>query len=284
IPCVVVNVQRGGPSTGIPTHVSQGDVNQARWGTHGDHAMVVLTASNHQDVFAMTVTAFNIAETYRTPVILLFDEVVGHMREQLTIPAPGEIELVERLRTSVKKGVDYHPYLPREDGRLPMSDFGGVHRYNVTGLYHDMWGFPSDNPKVVHGLIRHLVDKIENNVHQMAHYKQYYLDDADLVLISYGSAARSALHVTENLRARGERIGLLELQTLWPFPADIVADKCAAAKNVVVVEMNTGHICQMVRSTIDHPERVFLANRLDGVLITPTDIKAQLRVISGRGV
>ncbi|MCP4009237.1 MAG: 2-oxoacid:acceptor oxidoreductase subunit alpha [Proteobacteria bacterium] len=284
IPCVVVNVQRGGPSTGIPTHVSQGDVNQARWGTHGDHAMVVLTASNHQDVFAMTVTAFNIAETYRTPVILLFDEVVGHMREQLTIPAPGEIELVERLRTSVKKGVDYHPYLPREDGRLPMSDFGGVHRYNVTGLYHDMWGFPSDNPKVVHGLIRHLVDKIENNVHQMAHYKEYYLDDADLVLISYGSAARSALHVTENLRARGERIGLLELQTLWPFAADIVADKCAAAKNVVVVEMNTGHICQMVRSAVADPERVFLANRLDGVLITPTDIKAQLRVISGRGV
>jgi 2-oxoglutarate/2-oxoacid ferredoxin oxidoreductase subunit alpha len=128
IPCVVVNVQRGGPSTGIPTHVSQGDVNQARWGTHGDHSIVTLTASNHQDVFSMTVEAFNIAETYRTPVILLFDEVVGHMRERLTIPAPGVIPLVERLHTSVSEGVDYHPYLPRDDGRLPMSDFGGVHR------------------------------------------------------------------------------------------------------------------------------------------------------------
>ncbi len=284
IPCVVVNVQRGGPSTGNPTHVSQADVNQARWGTHGDHSIVVLTASNHQDVFAMTVEAFNIAETFRTPVILLFDEVVGHMREQLSIPEPGAIPLVERLRTAVKEGVDYHPYLPRDDGRLPMSDFGGVHRYNVTGLYHDMWGFPSDNPKIVHGLIRHLIDKIENNVHQLAHFKEYYLDDADLVLISYGSAARSALHVTENLRARGERIGLLELQTLWPFASEIVARNCRQAKQVVVVEMNTGHICQMVRAAVQPADKVFLANRIDGELITPTDIKAQLRVISGKGV
>jgi 2-oxoglutarate ferredoxin oxidoreductase subunit alpha len=134
IPCVIVDVQRGGPSTGLPTHGSQGDVNQARWGTHGDHAIIALTASNHQDVFAVTVEAFNMAESYRTPVILLFDEVVAHMRERLVIPESEEIPLVDRLRTSVKEGVDYHPYLPREDGRLPMSDFGGVHRYNVTGF------------------------------------------------------------------------------------------------------------------------------------------------------
>ncbi|MGD8269849.1 MAG: 2-oxoacid:acceptor oxidoreductase subunit alpha, partial [Desulfobacterales bacterium] len=155
IPCVIVNVMRGGPSTGIPTHGSQADVNQARWGTHGDHAIIAMTASTHQDIFEVTVNAFNLAETYRTPVILLFDEVVAHMRERLIIPEKGELPLVERLRTSVKEGVDYHPYLPREDGRLPMSDFGGVHRYNVTGLYHDMWGFPSSEPRVVHGLIRH---------------------------------------------------------------------------------------------------------------------------------
>jgi 2-oxoglutarate ferredoxin oxidoreductase subunit alpha len=142
IPCVIVNVQRGGPSTGLPTHGSQGDVNQARWGTHGDHAIIALTASNHQDVFATTVEAFNLAESYRTPVILLLDEVIAHMRERLVVPEPGKIPLVERLKTTVKQGVDYHPYLPREDGRLPMSDFGGVHRFNVTGLFHDMWGFP----------------------------------------------------------------------------------------------------------------------------------------------
>jgi 2-oxoglutarate ferredoxin oxidoreductase subunit alpha len=179
IPSVIVNVQRGGPSTGLPTHVSQGDVNQARWGTHGDHAIITLTASNHQDVFAMTVDAFNLAETYRTPVILLFDEVVGHMRERVVIPEKGELALVERLRTAVKSGVDYHPYLPREDGRLPMSDFGGVHRYNVTGLAHDMWGFPSENPHVVQGLMRHLIDKIQNNAAEIARIREYYLEDAD---------------------------------------------------------------------------------------------------------
>ncbi len=284
IPCVIVNVQRGGPSTGNPTHVSQGDVNQARWGTHGDHAIVALTASNHQDVFRVTVEAFNIAETYRTPVVLLFDEVVGHMREKLTIPEPGEIPLVERLKTSVRGGVDYHPYLPREDGRLPMSDFGGVHRYNVTGLFHDMWGFPTDNPKIVQGLLRHLVDKIENNSHKIAMYKEYYMEDARRILISYGSAARSALHVVENRRSRGERLGLLELQTLWPFPYNVVKERCSGARSVTVVEMNKGQIADQVKAAVDDPGKVFLANRVDGVLITPTDIRNFLRVIQGRGI
>ncbi|NQT68872.1 MAG: 2-oxoacid:acceptor oxidoreductase subunit alpha [Desulfobacteraceae bacterium] len=284
IPCVIVNVQRGGPSTGIPTHVSQGDVNQARWGTHGDHAIVTLTASNHQDVFAMTVEGFNIAETYRTPVILLFDEVIGHMRERLVVPEEGEIPLVERLRTSVSEGVDYHPYLPREDGRLPMSDFGGVHRYNVTGLFHDMWGFPSDNPQVVHDLLRHLVDKINNNVNQITNFKSYYLDDAESVLISYGSSARSALHVVELLRPRGERIGLLELQTLWPFPDQLVRRTCEHAKHVIVVEMNMGQILQEVRRVVDQPRKVFLANRIDGVFITPRDIRNIMRLVQGKGV
>ena len=284
IPCVIVNVQRGGPSTGIPTHVSQGDVNQTRWGTHGDHAIVALTASNHQDVFETTVEAFNISETYRTPVVLLYDEVVGHMRERLRVPETGELPLAERLRTSVSEGVDYHPYLPREDGRLPMSDFGGVHRYNVTGLFHDMWGFPSDNPKVVHGLLRHLVDKIQNNVNQIARFKEFYLEDAECILISYGSSARSARHVVEYLRPRGERIGLLELQTLWPFPHDIVNEKCANAKYMVVVEMNMGQIMREVKRAVKNPERVFLANRIDGVFIAPTDIRDILRIIQGKGV
>ena len=284
IPCVIVNVQRGGPSTGIPTHGSQGDVNQARWGTHGDHAIIAMTASNHQDVFAITVEAFNLAETYRTPVILLFDEVVAHMREPLVIPESGEIPLVERLRTSVKKGVDYHPYLPREDGRLPMSDFGGVHRYNVTGLFHDMWGFPSTEPRTVHGLLRHLVDKIENHTNQIARYKEFYLEDAEHLLISYGSAARSARHVVEDRRMRGERLGLLELQTLWPFPADLVREKCIHPKSVIVVELNMGQILSSVKMVVDDPHKVFLANRIDGVFITPEDILNILRLIQGRGV
>lgn len=284
IPCVIVDVQRGGPSTGLPTHGSQGDVYQSRWGTHGDHAIVALTASNHQDLFRMTVEGFNLAETYRTPVILLFDEMSGHMREKVELPHPGEVQVVQRLRTALPEGVDYHPYLPREDGRLPMSDFGGKHRYNVTGLYHDMWGFPTSDPKVIHGLIHHLVDKIENSVHQMTHYKEYFLEDAEYVLVSYGSTARSALHIVKNRRNRGEKLGLLELQTLWPFPAQLVREKCARAISVIVVEMNMGQVVQEVKKAVDRPERVFLANRVDGEFITPTDIKNMLRLIQGRGV
>jgi 2-oxoglutarate/2-oxoacid ferredoxin oxidoreductase subunit alpha len=284
IPCVIVNVQRGGPSTGNPTHVSQGDINQARWGTHGDHAIIALTASNHQDVFNITVQAFNLAETYRTPVILLLDEVIGHMREKLSIPEPGEIPVVERLRTSVKKGVDYHPYFPREDGRLPMSDFGGEHRYNVTGLFHDMWGFPSNDNKLVSDLLRHLTDKIENNVNEITMYKEYWLEDADYILISYGSSARSAIHVARNRRARGVRMGVLELQTIWPFPSEIIRKKCVNAKAVFVVEMNMGQIVHQVKTAVENPYNVYLANRVDGELISPTDIKTIVRMIQGKGV
>jgi 2-oxoglutarate ferredoxin oxidoreductase subunit alpha len=284
IPCVIVNVQRGGPSTGLPTKVSQGDVNQARWGTHGDHAIIALTASSHQDVFSVTVDAFNYSETYRTPVVLLFDEVLGHMRERLDIPDPGEVPLVDRLRTSVPEGVDYHPYLPREDGRLPMSDFGGVHRYNVTGLFHDMWGFPSEDPQVVHELLRHLVDKIENHTNEIMRYKEYYIEDAETLLISYGSSARSALHLVADRRQRGDRIGLLELQTLWPFPSMLVREKCKRARYVIVVEMNMGQVLQSVKMSLERPERVFLANRVDGTLITPFDVRNVLRLIQGKGV
>ena len=283
IPCVVVDVQRAGPSTGLPTKASQGDVNQARWGTHGDHSIVVLTASSVQDVFSITVEAFNIAETYRTPVILLFDEVIGHMREKLVIPPAGELEVVDRLRTEVKAGVNYHPYLPREDGRLPISDFGGVHRYNVTGLYHDIFGFPTENPEQVTKLIYHLVDKIENRAHLLARYKEYYLEDAEHIIVSYGSSARSARHLVEGRRRKGDRIGLLELQTLWPFPAQVVKEKTAHARNVFVVEMNMGQVTEQVKHAVVHPDRVFLVNRLDGMLVTPTDIGKVMRIIEGRG-
>lgn len=284
IPCVIVNVMRGGPSTGNPTHVSQGDVNQARWGTHGDHSIVTLTASNHQDIFQVTVEAFNIAETYRTPVILLFDEAVGHLREKLVIPEPGEIPLVERLKTNVREGVDYHPYLPREDDRLPMSDFGGVHRYNVTGLHHDMWGFPTDKPENVHNLMRHLVDKIENSRHVLSKYKTYYIEDAEYLLISYGSSARSALYAIDILRGRGERVGLLELQTLWPFPSNVVEKLAQESKLVAVVEMNMGQILQAVQLSVQEPDRVFLINRIDGEFITHADIINALRLFQRRGV
>ena len=283
IPCVIVDVQRGGPSTGLPTECSQGDVMQARWGAHGDHAIIALTASSIQDVFSMTVEAFNLAETYRTPVVLLFDEVIGHMREKLEIPAPGVLPVVERLHTDVPEGVNYHPYLPREDGRLPRSDFGGVHRYNVTGLHHDIWGFPTQNATQIVKLNYHLYDKIENRAHILARWKEYFLEDAEQILVSYGSSARSARHLVEGRRAKGDRIGLLELQTLWPFPAQLVREKTAHAKSVFVVEMNMGQICAQVKNVVANPDRVFLVNRMDGKLVTPTDIGQIMRVIEGRG-
>jgi 2-oxoglutarate ferredoxin oxidoreductase subunit alpha len=281
---VIVNVQRGGPSTGLPTQPAQGDVMQARWGTHGEHSMVALTASTHQDLFAITIEAFNFAETYRTPVVLLLDEVVAHMRERISIPGEGDLLLVDRLRTSVPQGVDYHPYFPREDGRLPMSDFGGVHRYNVTGLVHDMWGFPTSNPRVAHDLLLHLVTKIENHASDMARLKTLDIEDAETVLISYGAAARSARHLVVSRRARGEPLGLIELQTLWPFPAAEVRRYCDRAHTILVVEMNMGQMLIEVRRAVDRPERVFLANRYDGELIGPTDIRNILRLVQGKGV
>jgi 2-oxoglutarate ferredoxin oxidoreductase subunit alpha len=283
-PCVIVNVQRGGPSTGLPTRASQGDIMQARWGTHGDHSIIAITASNNQDVFAMTIEAFNLSETYRTPVILLLDEVVAHTREKIEMPEPEEIHVVKRLRTSVPEGTDYHPYLPREDGRLPMSDFGGVHRYNVTGLTHDMWGFPSDNPKIVYGLMRHLVDKIEGHTGEITRIKEFFIEDAEVLFISYGSSARTALHLARNRRSRGEKIGVLELQTIWPFPADVIKERCASPKCVIVIEMNAGQIFNEVKKVVDNPDKVFLANQINGNFITPTDVLNILRIVQGRGI
>ena len=284
VPSVVVNIQRGGPSTGLPTGVAQGDVMQVRWGTHGDHSIIALTASNLQDVFAMTVEAFNLAETYRTPVVLLLDEVVAHMREKVVVPLPDEIDVVARLRTSVPEGTNFHPYLTREDGRLPMSDFGSVHRYNVTGLVHDMWGFPSTDPKIAYDLLHHLVDKLENKANLLARYKEYNTEDAEILLISYGSSARTALHLVEARRERSLKIGLLELQTLWPFPRDLIRRMCKGRSHVLVVEMNMGQICQEVRKSVPRPEKVYLANRFDGVSISPADILRVLYMIQGKGV
>ncbi len=284
IPCVVVNAMRGGPSTGLPTEVSQGDVMQARWGSHGDHSIIALTASSVQDTFEITIEAFNMAETLRTPVVLLLDAEVSHMREKLVIPDEGELHVVDRLYTDVKPGVAYHPYLPREDGRLPMSSFGGDHRFNVTGLHHDIWGFPTQNGEIIENLNRHLYDKIENRANSLARWKEDFMDDAEIVLISYGSSARSARQYAYDRRQRGEKVGLLELQTLWPFPKELVREKTKNASAIIVVEMNLGQFCSVVQANIDDPQRVFLANRIDGKLVTPADIGKSVRFLQGRGL
>lgn len=216
--------------------------------------------------------------------ILLFDEVIGHMRERLEIPEAGVIPVTERLYTDLDGDTDYHPYLPREDGRLPMSNFGGVHRFNVTGLFHDIRGFPTLNDAQVNKLVHHLCDKIESNAHEIARWKEFYLDDAEQVLISYGSSARSARHIVEGRRKKGHKLGLLELQTLWPFPSALVREKTRNAKNIFVVEMNMGQITAQVKLAVDSPLRVYLVNRMDGHLITPSEIGSVMRVIEGEGM
>lgn len=222
-------------------------MNRARWGVYGDHAITVLIVSSVQGIFTMTVEGPNMAETCRIPVILLFDEVVGHTRKRLDMPEPGELPVMERPRTSAKVGVNYYPYLPREDGRFPMSDSGGVHRYNVTGLYHDIWGFPTEQPEAVNKLLYYLVDKIEAKATETVRRKKYFLDDAQQVFASYDSAARGALHLVYTLHGKGIRAGLLELQTLWPSPAELVHDRTEGACNVYVVETNIGYITVQVR-------------------------------------
>lgn len=284
IPCVILDVQRGGPSTGLPTQTSQADVNQARWGTHGDHSIIVLTASNHQDIFRMTVEAFNFSEYYRTPVILLFDETIGHMREKLVIPAPGEVEVFKRITTQVQDSDKFHPYLTRYDGLLPMANFGEGKRHNVTGLVHDMWGFPSTAPTVVRDLIYRLSHKIEHDVDRITRYNTYETEDAETLLISYGASARTSLQVVKDSRAKGEKVGLLELMSLWPFPKELVRKFAAKAKNVVVVEMNLGQVYTMIRNNVANPGQVYLCNRVDGKLISPEDVMEILWAVDQEGV
>jgi 2-oxoglutarate ferredoxin oxidoreductase subunit alpha len=165
-----------------------------------------------------------------------------------------------------------------------MSDFGGVHRYNVTGLVHDMWGFPSNDPQVAYDLLHHLVDKLEHRADMIARYREFFTDDADVLLISYGSSARSALQMVEDRRKRGAKVGLFELQSLWPFPREILREICEGRTHILVVEMNMGQIYQEVKKAVSKPDRVFLANRFDGIFISPSDIFHIMKMIMGKGV
>ena len=165
-----------------------------------------------------------------------------------------------------------------------MSDFGGKHRYNVTGLLHDMWGFPTNKPDRIHKLMRNLVDKIESYASKICRHKRFNLEDAESILISYGSSARTSLEVVRYSRHRGRKVGLLELQTLWPFPTELVKEVCANARHVIVVEMNMGQIVHQVKAALNNPDNVFLCNRYDGNLIHFDDIRNMLRIVKGKGL
>jgi 2-oxoglutarate ferredoxin oxidoreductase subunit alpha len=242
-PCVLVNVQRGGPSTGLPTLVGQQDIMQARWGSHGDYEVIALAPSSPQEAFDFAIKAFNFSEQYRLPVSLMMDESVGHMFEKVVIPPADQIKLVPRRYTS-KKPADYMPFKAGEDLVPDMIEFGEGYRIHVTGLTHDERGYPGMNPETQGPLVKRLVDKIKLNADKIYMYDERDLDDAEVVLVSYGITSRIAQQVTNECRADGKKVGHLRLITVWPFPEPKIRELAdnGRVKGFVVPEVNMGQI------------------------------------------
>jgi len=279
VPCVIVDVMRGGPSTGLPTSPSQGDVMQARWGTHGDHPIIVLAVSSVQDCFDVTVTAFNFAEKFRTPVIILSDEVVAHTREKFCFPPPDRINVVNRIKPSVPPEW-YIPYENTARGVPPMAEFGDGYRYHVTGLVHDVRGFPTQKKDEVQALLERLHRKIFQYFREIQIVKEFLMEDADTALIAYGSIARSCLQAAKAAREKGIKIGVLQLVTLFPFPRNPVENILRQCKTVIVPELNFGQISREVKRVNKDYSNVVKLNRYDGNLITPEDILKKIREVS----
>jgi 2-oxoglutarate ferredoxin oxidoreductase subunit alpha len=270
IPCVVVDVQRLGPSTGQPTRPSQGDVMQARWGTHGDHPIIVLTASSACEAFHMTVKAFNFSEAYRTPVILLLDEVVGHMREKVDLPDPEEVEVWNRVQSEVPPEW-YFPYEDQSTEVPPMASFGEGYRYHVTGLFHDRAGFPTQRLDEINPWLERVFNKIDLNKETICLYREDWTADARDLVIAYGATARSARQAVKKARTKRHKAGLLTLNTLWPFPASVVERIARGARRVIVPEMNRGQIVLEVQRVIGQA-KVRPVNRADGEMLNPEQI------------
>ncbi len=275
VPCVIVNVMRGGPSTGLPTHVSQGDVQQARWGTHGDHPIIVLAAATTRDCFDLTVTAFNLAERYRTPVILLLDEVVAHTREKIVLPPAAAVKVVDRVRPDMPPEW-YVPYADTASGVPPMGIFGDGYRYHVTGLIHDVHGFPTERPDEIVPFLGRLFRKINQHFADIQLVETELADDAEILVVAYGSVARSAQRAVAEARDRGIKAGLLKLVTLWPFPRRLLEPLLRRVRAVLVPELNLGQISREVKRVNQGMARIETLNRIDGHLITPGEIVERL--------
>jgi 2-oxoglutarate ferredoxin oxidoreductase subunit alpha len=274
-PCVVVNVQRAGPSTGMPTLVAQGDMMQARWGSHGDYEIIAFSPSSVQEMFDLTVAAFNAAERYRVPVFLLADQIVAHMSGRVVIPPLREIEITERRKPAHRPGEEFpHFSFSLEDS--PMICAGGGHSVNVDSLTHDERGYPSLSPEVERQMLRRLTGKILENQNQIERTERFELEDAEIAVVAYGASARSALHAVKLARSRGIKAGLLRLITPWPFPQDTLRKLGEQVSVILVPEINLG---QMV-----HPIREFAKCSVDflpsvpGTLADPDHI---LRAIEG---
>jgi 2-oxoglutarate/2-oxoacid ferredoxin oxidoreductase subunit alpha len=276
IPCVIVNVMRGGPSTGMPTFPSQGDVMQARWGTHGDHPAIVLVPASVREVFDLTVRAFNLSERFRNPVQVLYDEVIGHIAERVSLP--GVVEVTDRPKPACAPA-DYLPYAASASGIPPLPAFGDGYRFHVTGLTHDERGFPTTDPQRSGALLSRLQAKVEQHADEIVDVEEFLVEDAEVVVFAYGIVARAAHDAVVRARAAGIRAGLLRPRVLWPFPDAAVAAVARRAGNVLVAEMNLGQIVHEVTRAAAGATTVSSLLRSDGEPITPTQIADQLMAL-----
>lgn len=279
VPCVLVNVMRSGPSTGLATKPAQMDVMQARWGTHGDHAIIALCPSSVQECFDLTVEAFNLAEEYRNPVFLLADEVVGHMREKVVIRRRGELTVKERERPEGDPR-DFLPYRPDADGVPPLAVFGGEYIQHANSSMHDETGFPNTTLHNADRLIRRLSDKIYRNRDKIVMTRETGTEDAETVIVAYGSTARTAQEAVLRARRAGRKVGMIQLITVWPFPDAEVAALCAKAKAVIVPEMNLGQIVGEVRRVNPGTTPVYGLSRVDSESITPGEILSLIEEVA----
>ena len=274
-PCVLVNVQRAGPSTGLPTLVGQGDVMQARWGSHGVYEIIALSPSSPQEMFDLTITAFNLSEKYRVPVLLMADETVGHMSEKVVIRPVKPEELVERRRPTAPPG-KYLPYQPDADLVPPMAIAGQGYRFHVTGLTHDERGYPIMTAEVHQKLVRRLADKIRVNRGDIIRCEEMDLEDADVVVCAYGITSRVARRAVQAARAEGIRTGMLRLITLWPFAEERVRALARQARAFVVPEINYGQMVLEVERCAGGKKTV-LVPHMGGGMHLPQDILAAIR-------
>ncbi len=275
VPIVIINVQRVGPSTGMPTSLAQGDVMQARWGTHGDHPVVVLAPGNVKECFELTIKAFNIAEEYRVPVIVLSDEVIGHMREKVILPDSRDIKVSNRAVPRSPGG--YLPYKADADGGVPlMAPFGAGYRYHVTGLFHDETGFPSNRSDVADTLLRRLQRKVEKAEPAIRDYFTESVDDCDVLVVAFGSSAMSALSAVRQARAKGIKAGLFRPKTIWPFPEEPLGKLASKVKRVIVPEMNLGQLILEIERIVAGRAPVEHLGKVNGELFRPEEVLAAI--------
>lgn len=270
-PCVVANVQRAGPSTGLPTMGAQGDMLQARWGSHGHYDIIALSPSSAQEIFYQTIHAFNLSETYRTPVLIMTDEVVGHMSERVIIPEAKEITRVSRPKPSGPKD-RFKPFAPAENGVAPMANAGQGYKIHVTGLTHDERGYPVMTVEAQVSMMERIMNKFAKNRNNIISTESHQLDDAEIVVVSYGVSARTALAAVEDARARGIKAGMLRLITVWPFPSELISKLATRVKGFVTVEQNLGQIHLEVQRAAAGNAPAFLVGHAGGSLISPEQV------------